>query len=81
MLAVSGMCGKQVHSDRVLDPHVGCVAYDGSVLHVLAVLRRDVLVGAVPDGLLLAQTLHLIHVDGAHAYSTNTTSTSVCTQA
>lgn len=50
-------------ADRVLQGHVGHVAEDGGVLRVLTVLRRDVLKGAVPDGLLLAEALHLVHVD------------------
>lgn len=54
---------KRFSSDRVLHAHVGHVAADSRVLHVLTVLRCDVFKEAVPDGSLLADTLHLVHVD------------------
>lgn len=47
---------------------MGHVAADGGVLHVLTVLGCDVFKGAVPDGLLLAEALHLVHVDGTHSW-------------
>lgn len=49
---------------QVLVAHVGDVAADSRVLRVLAVLLRDVLEGAAPKGLLGAQALHLVDVDG-----------------
>lgn len=54
-------------SDRALQAHVGDVAADSRVLCVLAVLGGGVFKGAVPDGALLAQALHLIHVDWTHS--------------
>lgn len=58
-------------SDRVLQAHVGNVAADSCILCVLAVLRRDVFKGAVPDRPLLAQALHFIHVDWTHSWEGN----------
>jgi len=56
-------------SDRVLQAHAGHVAADRGVLHVLTVLRCDVFKGAVPDGPLPAQALHLVHVDRTHSWT------------
>jgi len=49
---------------QVLVAHVGDVAADSRILRVLAVLLCYVLEGAAPEGLLSAQALHLVHVDG-----------------
>lgn len=63
---------RRFSSDRVLQAHVGDVAADGGVLAVLAVLRRDVFEGTVPDGFLQTETLHLVHVDRTHSCQTET---------
>lgn len=60
---------RRFRSDRVLQAHVGHVAADSGVLHVLTVLGCDVFKGAVPDGPLHTKALHLVHVDWTHSWT------------
>lgn len=64
---------RKFRSDRGLEAHVRHVAANSSVLWVLAVLWCDVFNGAVPDGPLLPEALHLIHVDRTHSWTSRQT--------